>query len=171
MNKAVALLKNNKVDHYNQKQKYIQPIELILLANFNFTQGNLVKYISRCDKKGKHLDLDKALDYLYWSYQIVEKKQDDPIYIKIMKLSYELFEIDEYYSSDFFENFLNQHDDQLKELITFAIETEKLCWVNMIQNDLINLVYEKFNEVSKKRFNESLTNNLFYQKYMEIKNV
>jgi len=162
-----TFLKKNEVKHYKQRSIFIQPIELCVAPNLNFCQGNLIKYISRCTEKGEHLDLDKALDYLYWCCQIIENRKDNTIMDKFLKLNedaetYNLMEF-----KNMHINFFNQHDDQLIELLIFAIESEAQS-IYGITDDLIKNVYLKFNEISKQIFNQALLSNLFYDKYMEM---
>ena len=53
----------NHPQHYNQGK--IEVIEYIEDKGFNFNLGNAIKYISRCEFKGKKKeDLQKAIWYL-----------------------------------------------------------------------------------------------------------
>lgn len=53
----------NHPSHYNQGK--IEVIDVIEDWNLNFHQGNAVKYIARCEHKGKKIeDLKKAIFYL-----------------------------------------------------------------------------------------------------------
>lgn len=165
-----ALLKKNDVGHYKQQKIYIQPIELCVSANFNFCQGNVIKYISRCDQKGEHLDLNKALDYLYWGCQIIEKSKDFTIFNKLLILerNVDYYNIKEF--ENFYTNFIEQHDDELKELLIFAIDIEAQS-AKGITKKLIHDTYIKFNDISMHRFNQPLTSNIFYNLYMETQDV
>tara|TARA_R100000664_G_scaffold28782_1_gene40252 strand:- start:1701 stop:1895 length:195 start_codon:yes stop_codon:yes gene_type:complete len=49
-------------DHY--KKFEIQPIDYIIKNNLGFCEGNVIKYISRWDKKGGKDDLKKAIRYI-----------------------------------------------------------------------------------------------------------
>ena len=49
-------------DHY--KSHKIQPIDYIIQNNLGFCEGNVIKYISRWDKKGGKEDLRKAIKYI-----------------------------------------------------------------------------------------------------------
>jgi hypothetical protein len=52
---------NMKPDHYRMK---IPPIEYIMANDLDFCSGNIVKYASRWDKKGRpREDLEKIIDY------------------------------------------------------------------------------------------------------------
>lgn len=52
-----------KAEHY-KKYKY-EPIDVINDWGLNFSLGNVVKYVARCDHKGTPIrDLKKAADYL-----------------------------------------------------------------------------------------------------------
>jgi len=48
--------------HY--KNFKIQPIEFIVKNNFNFIEGNVIKYISRYKNKGGNEDLLKIKHYI-----------------------------------------------------------------------------------------------------------
>jgi hypothetical protein len=49
-------------NHY--KNFKIQPIEFIVKNNFNFIEGNVIKYISRYKNKGGNEDLLKIKHYI-----------------------------------------------------------------------------------------------------------
>ena len=49
-------------DYY--KGYVIQPIDYIMKNNLGFCEGNVVKYISRWNKKGGTEDLRKAIRYI-----------------------------------------------------------------------------------------------------------
>ena len=55
--------------HYNVLVQ--QPIELIIMLNMDFIQGNIVKYISR-SKGNKLQDLEKALHYCQLGFDFPE---------------------------------------------------------------------------------------------------
>ena len=169
MKRIKALLRTEKVDHYKQQQNNIQPIQLATVVNLNFCQGNVIKYISRCEQKGKHLDLNKALDYLYWGCQIIENNQDSSMLSKFVLLDHDarFYGLEEF--DRFYYNFINQHDDVLNELLMFAINAEAHA-INGIYPKLIESIYNKFNDVSILKFNEELTSNIFYDKYKELSN-
>lgn len=59
-------VKLNNVDHPNHyNQGKIEVIDYIEDKGFNFNLGNAIKYISRCEHKGKKKeDLEKAIWYL-----------------------------------------------------------------------------------------------------------
>ena len=65
----------NHPQHYGGKIETIDFIEDKLGAGFvPYCLGNVIKYISRYDKKGKPLeDLEKAAVYLGWAIERVEK--------------------------------------------------------------------------------------------------
>ena len=70
----------NHPTHYTSSQARCQcglPIECIQVAeHWNFTLGNALKYMWRCDYKGHKLeDLRKARFYLERSIQQLEKDQ------------------------------------------------------------------------------------------------
>ena len=50
-------------DHY-KKGYEIEPIDYIIKNNLGFCEGNVIKYISRWDKKGGKEDLRKAIKYI-----------------------------------------------------------------------------------------------------------
>lgn len=160
-------MRKDSVRHYTQKKEFIEPIEICVMYNLNFCQGNLVKYISRCDFKGKYLDLDKALDYLYWACQLVESKNDQSIVSKRL-VFLDSFTFNE--EQNKYSKFMDQHDEQLKDLLEFANAVENYAY-HGISEELIEKTYVKFNLVSEQRFGESLKNNIFYYKYMEILDV
>lgn len=55
----------NHPPHYNSHPSGIEQIEVT--GHMNFCLGNAVKYIWRCDEKGKPIeDLHKAIFYLNW---------------------------------------------------------------------------------------------------------
>lgn len=55
----------NHPPHYNSHPSGIEQIEIT--GHMNFCLGNAVKYIWRCDEKGKPIeDLQKAIFYLNW---------------------------------------------------------------------------------------------------------
>lgn len=67
----------NHPSHYCGKIETIDFIEDKLGAGFiPYCLGNVIKYISRYDKKGKPLeDLQKAAKYLEWAINKVEKNE------------------------------------------------------------------------------------------------
>ena len=67
----------NHPSHYCGKIETIDFIEDKLGAGFvPYCLGNVIKYISRYDKKGKPLeDLKKAAKYLEWAINKVEKNE------------------------------------------------------------------------------------------------
>jgi hypothetical protein len=61
--------------HYTSQQ--IQPIEYMVASMepqqfIGFLKGNVIKYISRADKKNKTEDLHKARVYLNWLIEYTE---------------------------------------------------------------------------------------------------
>lgn len=63
---------NINPDHYDAD---VQPIDLIEAQELGFHEGNIVKYVSRWDKKGGLEDLQKANWYLQRLIDIeLEKK-------------------------------------------------------------------------------------------------
>ena len=55
----------NHPDHYQSIYPAYETINVIEAWELNFHLGNAVKYIARCDKKGKPIeDLKKAIWYL-----------------------------------------------------------------------------------------------------------
>jgi hypothetical protein len=55
----------NHPDHYQANYPAYETINVIEAWELNFHLGNAVKYIARCDKKGKPIeDLKKAIWYL-----------------------------------------------------------------------------------------------------------
>ena len=61
-------------DHY--KGKAIQPIEYIHANNLNFSEGSIVKYITRWREKGGIKDLEKIKHYVDLLIEM-EKKYGD----------------------------------------------------------------------------------------------
>lgn len=57
--------------HY--KDFAIQPAEYIRKNNLGWYEGNVVKYISRYNKKGGLLDLEKARHYLEMIFEELER--------------------------------------------------------------------------------------------------
>ena len=58
----------NHPPHYNAHPSGIEQIEVT--GHMNFCLGNAVKYIWRCDDKGKAIeDLQKAIFYLNWEIE------------------------------------------------------------------------------------------------------
>jgi hypothetical protein len=54
-----------QIDGSHYKDFEIQPIEFTFKNGFNFCQGNVIKYISRYNKKGSALkDLNKIKHYV-----------------------------------------------------------------------------------------------------------
>jgi hypothetical protein len=72
MNIALALLRRSQMNdmvnhppHYTSHPSGIEQLEVT--GHMNFCLGNAVKYIWRCDDKGKPIeDLQKAIFYLNW---------------------------------------------------------------------------------------------------------
>ena len=50
--------------HYNDM--VIEPIDYITKNNFDFLEGNIIKYVSRYKNKNGVEDLKKAQQYLTW---------------------------------------------------------------------------------------------------------
>lgn len=63
-----ALEKQVGGTHY--KNLKIQPIELITIADLNFFQGNIVKYISRYNSKNGVEDVKKAKHYAQLAFEL-----------------------------------------------------------------------------------------------------
>lgn len=60
--------------HYENGQGY-DVIDFVKDYNLNFNRGNIIKYISRADKKNHELmDLLKAKDYLEREIEYVRKR-------------------------------------------------------------------------------------------------
>jgi hypothetical protein len=57
-------------EHY--KNQKIQPIQYLNVSMPGFLRGNVIKYISRYDKKNGLDDLKKAKVYLDWLIQYTE---------------------------------------------------------------------------------------------------
>lgn len=68
--------KDYKVEHYDTK---IPPIEYINANEMPFTEGNVVKYISRYLRKGGLDDLCKCLHYVLLTMRKVYFLPDDMI--------------------------------------------------------------------------------------------
>ncbi len=61
-------------NHY--KDFAIQPLEYIHKNGLNFAAGNIVKYISRFDKKNGLEDLQKAKHYIDFMIEMYKPKED-----------------------------------------------------------------------------------------------
>ena len=61
-------------DHY--KGKAIQPIEYIHANNLNFSEGSIIKYVTRWREKGGIKDLEKIKHYVDLLIEM-EKKYGD----------------------------------------------------------------------------------------------
>lgn len=70
------LKKNNmKPLHYSNENNY-DVIDFVKDNNLNFNEGNVIKYVTRCRKKGTHLkDLEKALDYIQREIEFIRKEE------------------------------------------------------------------------------------------------
>lgn len=65
----------NHPSHYNQGK--IEVIDYIEDKGFNFNLGNAIKYISRCEHKGKKKeDLEKAIWYIQREISKIIKEGD-----------------------------------------------------------------------------------------------
>ena len=60
--------------HYQHGE--IQPIEFIRANEFNFCEGNVIKYVSRYRHKNGLEDLLKARQYLDWLIEDQQKRED-----------------------------------------------------------------------------------------------
>ena len=59
--------------HYPQTYDVI---DFVKDNDLNFNEGNVIKYITRCRKKGTHLqDLEKAQNYLQREIDYLRKKE------------------------------------------------------------------------------------------------
>ena len=70
-------LKENNMTplHYSNENNY-DVIDFVKDNNLNFNEGNVVKYVTRCRKKGTHLkDLEKALDYIQREIEFIRKQE------------------------------------------------------------------------------------------------
>lgn len=64
----------NHPSHYNHG-KY-EPVNVIADWDLNFNLGNVIKYVARCDHKGRKLeDLKKARQYLDFEIQRLEDQE------------------------------------------------------------------------------------------------
>jgi hypothetical protein len=64
---------SNKPKHYPQSYDVI---DFVKDNDLNFNEGNIIKYVTRCRKKGTHLqDLQKAKDYLEREIDYLTKKE------------------------------------------------------------------------------------------------
>ena len=62
-----------KPTHYPQNYDVI---DFVKDNDLNFNEGNIIKYVVRCRKKGTHLqDLQKAKDYLEREIDYLTKKE------------------------------------------------------------------------------------------------
>jgi Holliday junction resolvase-like predicted endonuclease len=59
-------------EHY--KNSIIQPVEYIVANNLGFCEGNVVKYITRWQKKGGEADLLKARHYIDLLIELKQKE-------------------------------------------------------------------------------------------------
>jgi hypothetical protein len=61
--------------HYRNNNNY-DVIDFVKDNELNFMEGNVIKYITRCRKKGTHLkDLEKALDYIQREIEHIRKEE------------------------------------------------------------------------------------------------
>lgn len=61
--------------HYRNENNY-DVIDFVKDNELNFNEGNAIKYLTRCRKKGTHLqDLEKALDYIQREIDYVRKQE------------------------------------------------------------------------------------------------
>lgn len=61
--------------HYQNENNY-DVIDFAKDNDLNFNEANVVKYVTRCRKKGTHLkDLEKALDYIQREIEYVRKEE------------------------------------------------------------------------------------------------
>lgn len=61
--------------HYRNGNDY-DVIDFVKDNELNFNEGNVVKYVTRCRKKGTHLkDLEKALDYIQREIDFIRKEE------------------------------------------------------------------------------------------------
>jgi hypothetical protein len=66
---------SNKPLHYQNENNY-DVIDFAKDNDLNFNEANIVKYVTRCRKKGTHLkDLEKALDYIEREIEYVRKQE------------------------------------------------------------------------------------------------
>jgi hypothetical protein len=68
---ANPLHKQEGGDHY--KNLKIQPIEYIHANNIPFTEGSIIKYVSRWREKGGIQDLKKAMHFLELLIELEKK--------------------------------------------------------------------------------------------------
>jgi Protein of unknwon function (DUF3310) len=68
---ANPLQKQEGGDHY--KNLKIQPIEYIHANNIPFTEGSIIKYVSRWRQKGGIQDLKKAMHFLELLIELEKK--------------------------------------------------------------------------------------------------
>jgi hypothetical protein len=68
---------DTQVDGSHYKDFEIQPIEFTFKNGFNFCQGNVIKYISRYNKKGSALkDLNKIKHYVDLLIELEQLEND-----------------------------------------------------------------------------------------------
>lgn len=61
--------------HYSNSKNY-DVIDFVKDNDLNFNEGNVIKYVTRCRKKGTHLkDLEKAQDYLQREIEYLRNKE------------------------------------------------------------------------------------------------
>lgn len=116
-------------NHY-KGLKY-QPVELAVALNFNFIQGNILKYISRYKNKNGEQDLQKIIHYAnlgstlnprnYYGYTSVER-----------------MEVEEFLDQN------NFYDTPIEKIVTF------ICYQNWssIISEVSNLIKEEYGTVS-----------------------
>lgn len=82
-NNNLDFLKNNIIvdnPHYGGRIETIEYIQDKLSKDQfeGYLLGNVLKYISRCDKKGnKKQDLQKALTYLIWAIEYITENEEE----------------------------------------------------------------------------------------------
>ncbi len=76
----------NHPSHYGGKNNPYEAIKIIKAHKLNFSLGNALKYILRCEHKGeKETDLGKAIRYLQLELEIVDSYRE-PIYKEFTKI-------------------------------------------------------------------------------------
>lgn len=133
---------NNKVQvggtHYSQFT--IEPVDLMVKLNFNWFQGEILKYVSRFrDKNGKE-DLDKAMSV---SVLAIYRGLNQPTLF-----SDDVLEKNEEYIEEYVKQFLGKIDlSDLREIITSLVKNDYYRVKDIIYSMLIKyrLIIDYYN--------------------------
>lgn len=141
-------LRKDSVTHYTKSKNWIQPIQVF--SNMGPHQCNYIKYLSRHESKGQTIsDLNKSLDYLFWSIESMEvpisvKNNEKPARAKL------------------FNRFISQHPESTREIIEEFIIFQGMAYKNSDWKSKSDELYSKVNLYALENFGMELTSNMFY---------